>query len=169
MRQHLYLCFLNCSPLTKFSPSSNNTGKILVLNILYIGEKIPEFSLNNQFDESYKITTATQKIIFVFQEETLSSVKSFLNTQKTNYLKNKNTLFVADISKVSTIMKWYVLDDLKEQKYNVFLINKDEISQNYLNEKSINKIMVVGLKDLKIIGIDYIIDIEELQNLIENN
>lgn len=147
---------------------------ILLLNSflfsqVIVGEKIKQFKVNDQFDTPQMIQESTEKIIFVFSKAKGHEVRNFLDKQSDDYLKSKNILFVADVSKMPSIIRWFVLDSLDEYKFSIVLIEDEEIAKDYKDEKRVNQIMVINLNTFKVTGVDYFDDAEELQTLLENN
>lgn len=134
-----------------------------------VGEKIKQFKVNDQFDTPQMIQESTEKIIFVFSKDKGHEVRNFLDKQSDDYLKSKNILFVADVSKMPSIIRWFVLDSLDEYKFSIVLIEDEEIAKDYKDEKRVNQIMVINLNTFKVTGVDYFDDAEELQTLLENN
>jgi len=134
-----------------------------------VGEKIKQFKVNDQFDTPQMIQESTEKIIFVFSKDKGHEVRNFLDKQSDDYLKSKNILFVADVSKMPSIIRWFVLDSLDEYKFSIILIEDEEIAKDYKDEKRVNQIMVINLNTFKVTGVDYFDDAQELQTLLENN
>lgn len=140
----------------------------LFSNII-VGENIQQFNINNQFNHSYKIEKITEKIVFVFKKDTTQLVTEFLDKKKDDYLSSKNILFVADLSQMPSLIRWFILEDLDKHKYSILLIKDEIISEKYFEKNRVDSIMVVSLKNLKVIGIDYLKETEELETLLENN
>ncbi|MGB5866628.1 MAG: hypothetical protein WBG69_02030 [Arcobacteraceae bacterium] len=134
-----------------------------------VGENIEQFHVNDQFDKMQTIKQETEKIIFVFSKEKGHIVRNFLEKKSADYLSSKNILFVADVSKMPSLIRWFVLDDLDRYNFSIILIEDDLIAKKYIDETRQDKIMVVSLHNLKVSGVDFFDQIEELENLIENN
>lgn len=134
-----------------------------------VGERIEPFTVNDQFDKPQSITQDTKKIIFVFSKQKGHDVRDFLSKQEDGYLTKRDILFVADVSKMPAIIRWFVLDSLDEYKFSIVLIEDKEIASKYKNENRADQIMVVGLNNFNIVGVDYTNDVNELKTLIENN
>lgn len=134
-----------------------------------VGERIEPFTVNDQFDKSQSITQDTKKIIFVFSKQKGHDVRDFLSKQEDGYLTKRDILFVADVSKMPAIIRWFVLDSLDEYKFSIVLIEDKDIASKYKNENRADQIMVVGLNNFNITGVDYTDDVNELKTLIENN
>jgi len=141
----------------------------LVFSKVTVAKQIEQFSIKDQFEQTHKLEKDTKKIIFAFSKSSGNKVRNFLSKQSLNYLTSKEILFVLDVSQMSLIRRWFVLDDLEKHKYSILLLEDEKISQNFIDEKRTDKVMVVSLSNLKVIGIDYLDTIDDLQNIIENN
>ena len=141
----------------------------LLFSKVTVAKQIEQFSIKDQFEQTHKLEKNTKKIIFAFSKSSGNKVRNFLSKQSLNYLTSKEILFVLDVSQMSLIRRWFVLDDLEKHKYSILLLEDEKISQNFIDEKRTDKVMVVSLSNLKVIGIDYLDTIDDLQNIIENN
>ena len=141
----------------------------LLFSKVTVAKQIEQFSIKDQFEQTHKLEKDTKKIIFAFSKSSGNKVRNFLSKQSLNYLTSKEILFVLDVSQMSLIRRWFVLDDLEKHKYSILLLEDEKISQDFIDEKRTDKVMVVSLSNLKVIGIDYLDTIDDLQNIIENN
>jgi hypothetical protein len=140
----------------------------LLSSKVIVGETIQQFNLPDQFEIKQSIKKETKKIVFVFSKEKAHIVRNFLDTKNDDYLSSKDVLFVADVSKMPAIIRWFVLDKLDKHKYNILLIEDEKVAQNYLDETRRDKIMLVNINNFRVTGVDYFEQIYELENLIEN-
>ncbi|MEA2049600.1 MAG: hypothetical protein U9O56_02545 [Campylobacterota bacterium] len=143
--------------ITTFILSSLLFGEI-VLN-----KNIEQFELNNQFDQKQSITKDTKKIVFAFKKASGHLAKAFFNQQNKDYLSSRDALFVADVSAMPAVIRWFVLDDLDAYPYSIILIEDDKISAKYKEEKNIEKILVVTLEDFRVIKKEYLETEEQLK------
>jgi hypothetical protein len=128
-----------------------------------IGSKL-EFTLPDQFDKSHSLTNDTKKLILVFAKSTGHTVKEFLNQQDKDYLTKRNTLFVADISPMPTVIRnTFALPDLKKSNYSVLLIYDKNIAKILKNDKEADKIAIVTIANKEIKSVKYITTTEELK------
>lgn len=126
------------------------------------------FTFKDQFDKPHSLSADTKNIIFVFKKASGHSVKEFLDTKPLDYLSSKNTIFVADVSKMPSLIREYIaLPDLRKHKYPILLIFDEEISKNYVKEKDIEKIMVVNLENLEVTGVTFLCSETDLENEIK--
>jgi hypothetical protein len=136
-------------------------------NGINIGSKI-EFTLPDQFDKPHSLTNKTKKLIVVFAKSTGHTVKDYLNKQDRNYLIERDTLFVADISPMPTVIRnTFALPDLRKSPYSVILIYDENISKSLKNKEAEDKIAIVKLKDKKVIDVKYITTTNELKNQLQ--
>ncbi|MCH9739809.1 MAG: hypothetical protein K0U38_03070 [Epsilonproteobacteria bacterium] len=127
------------------------------------GSKIT-LTLPDQFDNAHALTNDTQKLILVFAKATGHTVKEFLQTQDKNYLTTRNTLFVADISPMPTVIRnTFALPDLKKSDYAVLLIYDKMIAQTLKDETQADKIAIVTMKQGVVEAVKYISTAEELK------
>jgi len=124
---------------SKFSATASNG--------LTVNSKLT-FTLPDQFDKAITLTPATKKVIFVFAKDTGHTVKEFLKKQDKNYLPSRDTLFVADVSGMPTIIRnTFALPDFRKSPYSVALIYDKVIASTYKNKKDADKITIASLND----------------------
>jgi hypothetical protein len=117
---------------------------------LQVGSTIA-FTLPDQFDKPVTLTPDTKKVIFVFAKATGHTVREFLKQQDKNYLPSRETLFVADVSGMPTIIRnTFALPDFRKSPYSVALIYDKAIAKAYKNEKDADKITIATLSNGKI-------------------
>jgi len=138
-----------------------------VSNGLNAGSTI-SFTLPDQFDKAHTLTEDTKTLILVFSKATGHTVKEFLKKQDSDYLAKRNTLFVADISPMPTVIRnTFALPDLKKSAYSVLLIYDKNIAKQLKNEKEAEKIAVVTLENGVVQASKYISSEEELKTLLK--
>ena len=130
---------------------------------LTVGSKL-SFTLPDQFDKPVTLTPETQKVIFVFAKATGHTVREFLKKQDKNYLPSRDTLFVADVSGMPTVIRnTFALPDFRKSPYSVALIYDKAIASTYKNEKDTDKITIVSLKNKTITKIQTVSTEEALK------
>ena len=116
-------------------------------NGLSLNSKL-SFTLPDQFDKAVTLTPQTKKIIFVFAKATGHTVKEFLKKQDKGYLPSRDTIFVADLSGMPTIIRnTFALPDFRKSSYSVVLIYDKTIASFYKNEKDVDKITIITLNN----------------------
>ncbi len=144
---------------TKFSAN--------VSNGLNSGSTI-SFTLPDQFDKAHTLKADTKTLIMVFAKATGHTVKEFLKKQDSDYLAKRDTLFVADISPMPTVIRnTFALPDLKKSSFSVLLIYDKNIAKQLKNKKEADKIAVVTLENGVVKTVKYISNEEELKNILK--
>ena len=122
------------------------------------------FTLPDQFDKPHSLTDDTKKLILVFAKSTGHTVKGFLKQQDKNYLPQRHTLFVADISPMPVVIRnTFALPDFKKSPYSVLLIYDKSIAKQFKNEKEADKIALVTLEKGVIRTVKYVTTEKELK------
>ena len=135
---------------------------------LKVGNTIQPITLKDQFEKTQKLTNYTQKIIFVFTKNSGHQVRELLNKKPNDYLSNSNTVFIADIHKMpSIIASMIAIPDLQKHKYPIMLITEDDGALPYLNETYKEYITIVSLENMKITDITLISDAKELDKILK--
>ncbi len=133
-----------------------------------VGEVLTPFTLKDQFDKFHMLKDETKKIIFVFKKEPGHVVRSYLNRQEDDYLQSRNTLFVADISKMPAMIREYVaMPDLRQRSYPVLIVYNEALSQKFKGTNDLTKIMVADLDHRRVTAIRFADTEEELGKLID--
>jgi len=127
-----------------------------------IGQPIKPLSLNDQFDVEHNITSTTKKVIFTFKKASSHIVKDYLATQKANYLKERDALYVADVSAMPAIISFFVLPMLTSNDFPILVIEDEEQAEAYKNEAQIEAVMLVILENKVVADIKYINSEEDL-------
>ena len=126
------------------------------------------FTLPDQFDKAHTLNSDTKTLIIVFAKATGHTIKEFLKKQDSDYLAKRDTLFVADISPMPTVIRnTFALPDLKKSSYSVLLIYDKNIAKQLKNEKEADKIAVVTLENGVVKTVKYITTEEELKTILK--
>ena len=119
-------------------------------NGLKVGSKI-EFKLPDQFNKPIELSNNTKQVIFVFAKKTGHTVREFLKKEPKSYLPSRNTIFVADVSGMPTVIRnTFALPDFRKSPYSVALIYDEKIAKVYKKGIDADKIIIVSL-DNKVI------------------
>ncbi|MCK5293582.1 MAG: hypothetical protein KAJ49_02940, partial [Arcobacteraceae bacterium] len=87
-----------------------------------IGNKLADFTLDDQFDKKHSLTNKTKKILFAFSKPTGHIMKVYMGVRPVDYLTSRDILFVADVSGMpKVIFNMFALADMKESKYPMLL------------------------------------------------
>ena len=151
------LCFGGCSSQQEADTSPKEFDQGRVAAKIVIGEELKPFTLDDQFERPHTLDKDTKKVIFVFTKAMGHMVKGYLNNKPLSYLKERSTLFVADVSPMPSIIRnVFAIPDLQEHKYPVLLILDEKFSQSYQNAEQKEKIMIVTLDNFKVEKVEFV-------------
>jgi hypothetical protein len=140
----------------------------LAFGAININDDMSSFSYPDQFDKIHSVTNETKQMIFAFKKDSGHSLKEFLSNKPNDYLTSKNIMNIADVSAMPTIIQWFALPSLKDYNYPIVVLNDDEISEKYKkDEKNIEKLIVVILKNKIVSDIKYFDNIAQLEKHLE--
>ncbi|MBE0513890.1 hypothetical protein [Sulfurimonas sp.] len=146
----LSVAILGAAPLTITSP----------LNML------DSFKYETPMGRQMKIPKKTKLVIVAFEKDTGALVNEYLNTQSPFYLPKNNSVFIADINKMpSLITNMFALPKLQKYKHLIYL-HYGEKFQNAVPNKE-QKITLLHIEESKIKEISFISTKEELKMAIE--
>ena len=133
-----------------------------------VGQSFPSFTLEDQFEKKHTISSDTKKIILVFSKDNGHIMKEYMEGKHENFLSQRNILFIADISRMpSIIASLFAKPDMRECKYPILLIEDEEISKNYKVENKKEFFMIVSVKDTVVLDINFVNNKAELKKHIE--
>ncbi len=158
----LSIMFLGCN-------STAGEDKNIVPKLV-VGKTLDSITLNDQFGKQHTVSPDTYKIVFAFAKDSAHVCNDFFKTQKSNYLKEHHTAYIADVSAApSLIRSIFIIPGLKKLKHTVLLFEDKNMAAPYRKGLDTNKIAVVYVVNKKIKDIKFISTSQELQKLIEDN
>ena len=135
-------------------------------NGLKVGSKL-EFKLPDQFDKAVELSDSTKQVIFVFAKKTGHTVRELLKKEPKNYLPSRNTIFVADVSGMPTVIRnTFALPDFRKSPYSVALIYDKNIAKVYKNGIDTDKIILVSLENKVITKVTMLNGEDELKKFL---
>jgi len=141
---------LGATPLTINSP----------LNIL------DSFKYETPTGRQMKIPKKTKLVIVAFEKDTGALVNEYLDTQSPFYLPKNNTIFIADINKMPTVItNMFALPKLQKYRHLIYLHYGEKFQSVVPNKEQ--KITLLHIEDSKIKEISFITTQEELKMAIE--
>ncbi len=133
----------------------------LVATEIKENEKVKLFVLADQFGVYHTVDRHTKTIIVSSEKETGKDINNFLATKPKNYLKKNDAVFIANISKMpSIITRMIAMPRLKEYKHNILLINNEEDNRFAHRDE---KITIYKLKNSIVEKIYYINSAKEIE------
>ncbi len=135
-------------------------------NGLKVGSKL-EFKLPDQFDKPIELSNSTKQVIFVFAKKTGHTVRELLKKEPKDYLPSRNTIFVADVSGMPTVIRnTFALPDFRKSPYSVALIYDENIAKVYKNGIDADKIIIVSLNNKVVTNVKMINGAKELKKVL---
>jgi len=133
-----------------------------------VGQPFQPAPFKDQFGNEGSVTEDTQTVIMVFSKSTGHLVKEFIEQQPDTYLKEHHAIFVADVSKMpSLIFKYAALPDLQKHNYPIYLILDEEVAQNFKNEKYSDYVMVIDLDHGTVQAVTFVTTEKALEEAID--
>jgi len=97
-------------------------GNCFAIEPLKQGDSLPNLSLTDQHDKPAKIDSSVTRLIFAADNGAASLVTAMLDTKEANWLIQNNSVYLADIHKMpSLISKMFALPQLREKPYTIIL------------------------------------------------
>ncbi|MCH9813778.1 MAG: hypothetical protein K0U47_07520 [Epsilonproteobacteria bacterium] len=133
-----------------------------------IGSTLEGLSLQDQFEKTHTLKESTTKVIFVFTKATGHLVNEYLKTQSEDFLEKRDIQFVADVSRMPSLIRKYVaMPDLQKSSYPIMLIMDEEVSAAYKSETHSESIMIVSLDKYIVKNVNFISTLNDLQQEVE--
>lgn len=128
--------------------------------------QLNDFKYETPQGREMRIPRSPSLIIVAFEKDTGALVNEYLNTKNPFYLQKNRSIFIADISKMPTIItNTFALPKLRKYKHLIYL-HFDENFQRVIPNKK-EKVTLLHIKDSKVESISYISTKEELKAAIE--
>jgi len=168
----LALLIIGAGVLYALNGSSNYDKRKYSLKIAPKGSNFSvdstiDFTLPDQFDKTNKLEDTAERLIFVFTKDTGHIIKTFMADKKDSYLNDKKAVIVADISAMPVIIQnTFALPDLRQSNYKMMLIYDKSMAKRLKKGQDAKKIIVMTLKNKKVIDIQAVASAEELEKLL---
>lgn len=127
---------------------------------------LDSFKYETPTGREMKIPKKTKLVIVAFEKDTGALVNEYLNTQNPFYLPKNNSVFIADINKMpSVITNMFALPKLQKYKHLIYLHYGDKFQNTVPNKEQ--KITLLRIENSKIKEISFISTVSELKAAIE--
>jgi len=135
---------------------------------LQIGSELSslhKYRYMNQHEKLELIPNYISTIVVSFEKDNSAMINEFLQSKESDYLKKRNAIFIADISKMpSMVTKFFALPKMKKYKHTIYLHNTDEFAK-YVPAKE-DKATIIKFKGQTVTEISYISTVKELQGIL---
>lgn len=127
---------------------------------LNTGEKIPTFSINDQFEKAQMIPTTTKTIIVAGSKDASDVIKEYLLSLEGDSLTKNDAVYIADISGMpSLITKFFALPKMKKYPFKILLLDETNNTKFLMQE---DKITIYEVENQLVKDVKYITTKEEL-------
>lgn len=132
---------------------------------LNTGEKIPTFSINDQFEKAQIIPSNTKTIIVAGSKDASDVIKDYLLSLEGDSLAKNDAVYIADISGMpSLITKFFALPKMKKYPFKILLLDETNNTKFLMQE---NKITIYEVENQLIKDVKYISTKEELATYVK--
>ena len=126
----------------------------LFSNSFNVNSNIGSFELADQFEEKHTVNSDVKTMIVSFEKDTSAGINEFLSTKEKGFLEANNTVFIADISGMPSVISYlFALIKMKKYNYNVLLIEEEGDTRFSKKEE---KLTVYTLDNGVVTNIEYV-------------
>ena len=98
-----------------------------------VGTQVPTFTLTDQFDQSASLTAETKLLLVASSRDAAGIVDEAIGKKDKGYLEQRNTLYVADVSQMpSLITSLLMVPSMRSANYRVLLDYESEVAPEHL-------------------------------------
>ncbi|MGM0519484.1 MAG: hypothetical protein ACQERD_07560 [Campylobacterota bacterium] len=131
-----------------------------IANALEVGDSIPTFKINDQFEKAQTIKADAKNIIVAGDRDASEVIRDYLLKQEKGFLQKNNSYYVADISGMpSLITKFFALPKMQDYPFSILLVNEEQ-SKSFTKKEE--QITVYSIEDGKVSNKEFIKTAEEL-------
>lgn len=142
------------------------TFSILLQNNIATAETLKSFQLEDQFGVKTTVNETTEWIIFTDDKDASDKVNKALDELKITDISSLKGVFVAEISKMpSIITSMFALPKMREYKFKLLLDKEGVITKSWPREKA--KASILKLKNLEIIEKEFVTTPEEIKTFLK--
>jgi hypothetical protein len=133
---------------------------------LRIGDRLPDIEFLDQHDQSHKLDSTIQLLIFAHSKEAGSMMTDILAAVEPDHLDKHNAVYIADISGMpSLIARFFALPKMRKISSPIYLVRED--SQADWLPKQEDKLTLVALSDGHVRDINYSESEETIRSMLE--
>lgn len=139
-----------------------SSGMTQAAELVKVGDKLPNIALTTQHDKAYGFDNSVKHIIMSAEKQSAGMVTDLLDSKPATYLKDTNTVYLADMHRMpSLITKFVALPQLREKAYDIVLGREEADLAQFPREKGCLTLMSV--KEQTIESLKFICSEDELK------
>jgi len=128
---------------------------------LQVGSTLSAIELNTQHGKSVKVANDVKTLIFSVEKAPSDLINSFLMKQDAKFLANNKAYFIADISRMpSMITKMFAIPKMKKRPYNI-LLAKNETQVAFIPRKK-EFVSVLKIAGGKVTAVEFVNNVDQL-------
>ena len=131
-----------------------------------VGTQVPDFSIKDQHEKTYKLDPAVRLILFVGKDRRGGEivVKALENTGE-GFLEKHNTIYIIDTSVIPRLVnKLFVQPKLRKRPYKILLDPGPSVTKDFPSEK--DKVTLLYINNRTIEAIEFLATPEEVKKAI---
>lgn len=131
-----------------------------IANALEVGEAVPTFKINDQFEKAQVIKADAKNIIVAGDRDASEVIRDYLLKKGKGFLESNNSYYVADISGMpSLITKFFALPKMQDYPFSILLVTEEQ-SKSFTKKEG--QITVYSVENGKVADKKFIKTTEEL-------
>ncbi len=131
-----------------------------IANALEVGEAVPTFKINDQFEKAQVIKADAKNIIVAGDRDASEVIRDYLLEKGKGFLESNNSYYVADISGMpSLITKFFALPKMQDYPFSILLVTEEQ-SKSFTKKEG--QITVYSVENGKVTNKKFIKTAEEL-------
>lgn len=139
-----------------------SSGMTQAAELVKVGDKLPAIALTTQQDKAYSFDNSVKRIVMSAEKQSAGLVTDLLDSKAASYLKDTNTVYLADMHRMpSLITKFVALPQLREKAYDIVLGREEADLASFPREKGCLTLM--SIKEQTIESIKFLCTEDELK------
>jgi hypothetical protein len=138
----------------------------LTAKALEIGDRLAPWTLLDQYDQPYTLNDQTRTLLVARSMDAAKMVNQALENKPKGFLESRQTVFVADIQKMPTVIaKMFAIPKMRDYSYRVMLDRESRIVPRYAGDE--DKVLWLQLRDGQLVSQRQFSSAEQLRGALE--
>lgn len=146
----------------RFLPILLMTLLPLTAHALQAGERLASWTLLDQHDQPYTLNDQTRTLLVARSMDAAKMVNAALQDKPKGFLESRQTVFVADIQKMPTLIaRMFAIPKMRDYSYRVILDRDARIVPRYAGDD--DKVLWLQLRDRQVVSQQQFSSAEQLR------
>jgi hypothetical protein len=138
----------------------------LTAKALETGDRLAPWTLLDQYDQPYTLNDQTRTLLVARSMDAAKMVNQALENKPKGFLESRQTVFVADIQKMPTVIaKMFAIPKMRDYSYRVMLDRESRIVPRYAGDE--DKVLWLQLRDGQLVSQRQFSSAEQLRGALE--